>query len=120
MKVKHSVSSPPKVWGTFFLKKIYIGEQTFLDKFRGVVLHGDNDQIMRWGKGKFHKCIFQLSEHYKSENFPGHSGRHLNINPNQNKELWKDLTLRLLVKRFQSSSQVQFPSCWPWPEVLLY
>ena len=45
---------------------------------------------------------------------------HLQINPNQSSELWKDLPLRLMVNRFQRSSQVQFPSCWPWPGVLIY
>ena len=34
MKVMHSVSSPPtKYWGTFFVKRLCIGEQTFLGKF---------------------------------------------------------------------------------------
>ena len=36
MKIKHSVYSPPsKYEGTFFLKKLCMGEQTFLDKFMG-------------------------------------------------------------------------------------
>ena len=31
LKIKHSVSSPPaKYWGTFFIKKLCMGEQTFL------------------------------------------------------------------------------------------
>ena len=47
----------------------------------------------------------------KSENFPGHGGRHLKKLPNQCLEIWKDLSLRLMVKKFQRSSQVQFPSC---------
>ena len=38
---------------------------------------------------------------------------HLKINPNQLLELWKDLSLKLMIKRFQWSSQVQFTSCWP-------
>ena len=39
----------------------------------------------------------------------------MKINPNQSLKLWKHLSLRLMVKRFQRWSQVQFPSCWPWP-----
>ena len=36
MKIKHSVSSPlTKYGGTFFVKKLCMGEQTFLGKFMG-------------------------------------------------------------------------------------
>ena len=36
MKIKHSLSSPPaKYGGTFFVKKIRMGEQTFLSKLVG-------------------------------------------------------------------------------------
>ena len=36
LKIKHSVSSPPyKIWETFFMKKLCMGEQTFLGKFFG-------------------------------------------------------------------------------------
>ena len=47
-------------------------------------------------------------------------GTRWKINPNQSLELWKDLSLRLMVKRFQRLSLVQFPSCWPWTGVLIY
>ena len=72
---------------------------------------GANDQIMRWEDGNFHKCIFQLSEHCKSENFlrPWWE-THLKINPNQYIEIWKIFSLRLMIKRCQRSSQVKFPS----------
>ena len=72
---------------------------------------GANGQIMRWEDGNFHKCIFQLSEHCKSENFlrPWWE-THMKINPNQYIEIWKNLSLRLMVKRCQRSSQVKFPS----------
>ena len=45
MKIKHSVSSPPtKYWEIFFIKKLCMEENTFLDKFMGAggdVLHRD-------------------------------------------------------------------------------
>ena len=43
MKIKHSISSPSKVWGIFFLKKICMGGgQTFWGKLMGgAVLHED-------------------------------------------------------------------------------
>ena len=44
---------------------------------------------------------------------------HLRINPKQSLGLWKDLSLRLMVKKFQRLSRVQFPSSWPWPGVLI-
>ena len=46
-------------------------------------------------------------------------GRHLKIDSNQSIELWSDLSLRLMVKRFQRSSQVQFLSCWFFFRALL-
>ena len=42
---------------------------------------------------------------------PDHGGRLSKIDSNESIELWKDLFLRFMVKRFQRSSQVQFPSC---------
>ena len=100
MEIKHSVSSPKKYGVTFFSKK-FMGE------------------CFTWGltsdhprrEQKFHKCISSNFAQFKSENFPGHGGRHLKKIPNQCLEIWKDLSLRLMVKRFQRSSQVQFPSC---------
>ena len=51
LKIKHSVSShPTKYGGTFFIKKLCIGEQTFLGKFFWDVFMGTNDQIMQGGK----------------------------------------------------------------------
>ena len=69
-----------------------------------------NDQTMQEGR-KFHKCIFRYFEQCKSENFFRLWWEtHLKINPYQSLELWEDLSLRLTVKRCQSSNQVQFPS----------
>ena len=67
-------------------------EQTFLG----------NDQIMQrgWGGGGV-----------GGVSFPDAFSNNLNINPNQSIELWKDLSSRFMVKRFQRSSQVRFPSC---------
>ena len=52
LKIKHSVSSPPyKVWETFFIKKLCMGEQTFLGKiFFEMFYMGTNDQIMQGRK----------------------------------------------------------------------
>ena len=45
LKIKHSVSSPrTKYGGTFFRRKLCMGEQTFLGKFFGRYF-GTNDQI---------------------------------------------------------------------------
>ena len=42
LKIKHSVFSPHAIdWETFFIEKLSMVEQTFLDKFLGNVLHGD-------------------------------------------------------------------------------
>ena len=41
MKIKHSISFPLKCRGTFFFKKLWMKEQTFLGKFIRVVLHGE-------------------------------------------------------------------------------
>ena len=52
MKIKHSVTSSPKVCGTFFLKKLCMGKQTFFRKSIGGMLDvGANDQITQ-GIGK--------------------------------------------------------------------
>ena len=48
MKIKHSVSSSlQSLGGTFSIKKLYMGEETLLRKFREDGLHGNNDQIMQ-------------------------------------------------------------------------
>ena len=47
-KIKHSVSFPPTKYGqTFFIKKLCMGEQTFLG---GMFYMGTNDQIMQEGR----------------------------------------------------------------------
>ena len=63
--------------------------------------------------GKASQMHFPVFEQCKkSGNFPrSWWGTHLKLSPNQSLELWKDLSLRLMDKRFQKSSQVQFPSC---------
>ena len=41
-KTNHSVSSPPyKVWGTFFVKKLCMGNEYFWANLWENVLHGD-------------------------------------------------------------------------------
>ena len=43
----------------------------------------------------------------------------VNINPKHFIELWKDLSLRLIVRRFQRSCKVQFPLSRPRPDVFI-
>ena len=108
-----SHSFPLKVWGTFFLKKLCIGGTNFfwVILWGGLLYMGTNGQIIQ-GTRKSFKCIFQKSEHCKSEKFPRPWWEtYLKINPNHSTELWKDLSLKFTVKRFQRSSQVQFLSC---------
>ena len=58
---------PTKYGGTFFIEKLCMGEQTFLDKFFGGMFYmGTNDQIMQGGsqwlrgfKGRV-KLVFPL------------------------------------------------------------
>ena len=50
LKIKHTYPLPPaKYGGTFFIKKLCMGKQTFLAKFMGggVFYKGTNDQIMQ-------------------------------------------------------------------------
>ena len=51
MKIKHSVSSPPRKYGgTFFVKKLCMGEQSFSGKFIwGYFTWGQ--MIMIWSSG---------------------------------------------------------------------
>ena len=91
-----------------------LGEQTFFGKFiGGSCLHG----LMQWGRKSFTNTFSSNLSSVNLKNFPGHGGRH---NSNQYLELWKDLFMRLMVKRFQRLSQVLFRSCWTWPRVLIY
>ena len=84
-----------------------MGEQTFLGKFMGDVLHGDKLSDHAMGEEKFDKC----NERCNSKNFlRSWWETHLKINPYQSIELSKDLSLRLMVNRFQRSCQIQFPS----------
>ena len=87
-----------------------MGEQTFLCKFMGVLFcMGTNDQIMQGGRESFTNAFSRNLNTVNLKILPGHGGRHLRINPNQAIELWKDLSLMLMVKRFQRLNQVHFP-----------
>ena len=65
------------------------------------------------GGGKFYKCILQQPKHCKSdksENVPFHPGIYTwRSSSDQSIELWKDLSFRLVVKRFQRLRHVQVP-----------
>ena len=53
--------------------------------------------------------------------FPNHSGIFISRWSRHNSiELWKDLFLRYIVKKFWRVCHVQFPSCWTWPGLLIH
>ena len=110
MAIKHSVSPTPtrKVWGDFFLKKALHGGNFFGQIYAEMFYMGANDQIMQGGRTSFKNVFFSNLNTMNLKIF--HSQTHLKINPYESIELFKDLSLRLMVKRFQRSSQVQFPS----------
>ena len=89
--VKDIVSPPPKsIGGIFSLKEAFHGGKNIFGQILGDV------RCVTWGL-----MIRSYKEGGKVSQI---------INPNQSLELWKDLSLRLMVKRLQ----VQFPSCLTW------
>ena len=79
-------------WGTNFVAKIYWG----------IVLRGGGDLMIRPYQGgrSFPKCIFQQSEHYKTEGFPQPWWNiHLKIKPGPFYRIMEGFILRLIVKR---------------------
>ena len=54
------------------------------------------------------------------KNFPNHGVMIFTwrLSHDHSIELWKDLFLNLIVKRFQRLFHVQFPWCWFWPGIL--
>ena len=95
MKIKHSV---------FFLKKALNRGKNFLGQIHGGCFtwglmiksyHGHG------GRESFTDAFSRILN-TKSENFPWSWWEtHLKINLNQSLELWKEFSLRLMVKRFQ-------------------
>ena len=73
--------SNPKIWGTFFQKKILGG---------GFSSNLDNVNL---------------------KSFPIRWDIHLKMKPDHSIELWSDLSLRLTSKRFQRLYHVQFSTC---------
>ena len=105
MKINHSVSSPlpprPKYGETFFFKKpkkaLHWGANCF-GKFMGKFLWANTWGLMirscKVGGGSFANTFSSnLNTEFSSE-------KHLKINPNECIELWNELYLRLMVKRF--------------------
>ena len=88
--------------GNFFRKNLFrrtnFWENVWGDcsKWWGLIIRS------RQGGRNFTKCIFQWSEHCKSETFSQTWwDSHLKKSLDHSIELWKDLPLRLIVKRFQ-------------------
>ena len=110
---------PPQSKEDFFLKKVCMGEQTFLGKFMwGVLYMGTSDQVMQERRKSFTNAFFS---NLNTINLMVGAmvGDTLEKNPYQSMELWKDLTLRLMMKRFQRLSHVQFLSRLSWPGLLI-
>ena len=101
--------------GTFFLKKLCMGNKLFWANLWGMFYMGTKDQIMQ---GCFTNAFSSHPNTVNLRIFPGHGGR--STWKWQSTELWKDLSLRLMVKSFQRSSKVQFSSRWSWPALLIY
>ena len=80
MKIKHSVSFSQKtnVWEDFFLlKRLFMGEQTFLGKFMGGLFYmGSNDQILQGEKKGFTNAFSNNLNSANLKNFPSHGARH--------------------------------------------
>ena len=78
MKVKHSISNiSPKVWGTFFLKKLWKGEKNIFGQICGGLFYMDcNDQIMQGWRKSFTDAFFSNPSTVNRKIFPGHGGRH--------------------------------------------
>ena len=105
VKIKHSLCSLHQNMGGFFLQKALNWETNSFEKIYGGLFYmGTNDQIMQVG-GKVLQMgcsIIRNAFYSKSENFlQSWWETHLKINPNQSIDLWKGLSLKLMVKRFQ-------------------
>ena len=121
MKIKHNVSSP-KSMGRLFLKKaLHGGAHSFGQIYGGMFYMETNDQIMQRRRKSFTSAFSSNLNTANLRIFPGHWRKiHLNINTYLSIELWKDLSVKLMVKRFQRSIQDQFPSRWPWTGLFIY
>ena len=78
MKLKHSFSSPQKIWEDFSLfVKLFVGEQTFLGKFMGgSFFMGSDDQIMQDGRKSFTNAFSSNLNSVNPKIFPGHDVKH--------------------------------------------
>ena len=116
MKIKYSVPLSPKIWGDLYAKKIFLGGTNFFGQIYGgrVVLHGGLMIRSCQGEWKVPQAHLPLIWTLKTWKFsPTMVGYTLEDNVLISVEFLKDLTLKLIVKRFQRSSHVQFSSCWP-------
>ena len=78
MKIKHSVSSPQKLWEEYFLlKKLFLVEQTFLGKFmEGLFYMGSHYHIMQGGRKSFTDAFSSNLSSVNLKIFIIHNGRH--------------------------------------------
>ena len=82
------------------------------DKISGNLVGSSSSRGTYQIKDDFRKCIFQKSEPIKSENFPHPWWNiHLTVNPRTFYGIMKELSLRLIDKRFQRLCHVQFLPC---------
>ena len=77
MKIKHSVSSPKKVWEEFFLlKKIFKVEQTFFGQFMEGLFYMGSHYHMQGGRKSFTDAFSSNLNSVNLKIFPIHGGRH--------------------------------------------
>ena len=79
MQIKHSISSPSKVWGDLFLKKALHGwgdKLFWVNLWEGLFYMRINNQIMEWEKKSFTNAFPINLNTVNLKIFPGHSRRH--------------------------------------------
>ena len=80
-----------------------------------------NDRIIPRWEERFINAFSSNLNPVDLKIFPNHSGIFISRWSRHNSiELWKDLFLRYIVKKFWRVCHVQFPSCWTWPGLLIH
>ena len=108
---------------------LYRGGTNYFDKFMGVggmvggfvLRRRTNDRIIPRWEERFINALSSNLNPVDLKVFRNHSGIFISRWSRHNSiELWKDLSLRYIVKKFWRVCHVQFPSCWTWPGLLIH
>ena len=108
---------------------LYRGGTNYFDKFMGVggmvggfvLRRRTNDRIIPRWEERFINALSSNLNPVDLKVFPNHSGIFISRWSRHNSiELWKDLSLRHIVKKFWRVCHVQFPSYWTWPGLLIH